>query len=112
MPGQGATLNLPLPPELDDDGFLDALEQALDDVESFDPDLLVVSLGVDTYRLDPIGDFEVTTEGLAEQGRRIGALGRPTVVVQEGGYHVPDLGANVHAFLGGVLAARHTTGLR
>ena len=110
--GAGTTLNLPLPPELDDEGFLDALEQALDTVESFDPDVLVVSLGVDTYRLDPIGDFQVTTEGLAEQGRRIGALGRPTVVVQEGGYHVPDLGANVHAFLGGVLAARHTTGLR
>jgi acetoin utilization deacetylase AcuC-like enzyme len=96
----------------DDEEYLGALGRACDAVVAFGPDLLVVSLGVDTYRLDPIGDFQVTTEGLAEQGRRIGALGRPTVVVQEGGYHVPDLGANVHAFLDGVLAARHTTGLR
>ena len=61
--------------------------------------LLVVSLGVDTYRLDPIGDLQVTTEGYGAQAARIAALGRPTVIVQEGGYHVPDLGANVHAFL-------------
>jgi acetoin utilization deacetylase AcuC-like enzyme len=97
--GTGTTLNLPLPERVDDDGYLKALELAVDAIDGFGPALLVVSLGVDTYRLDPIGDLQVTTEGFGAQAARIAALGRPTVIVQEGGYHVPDLGANVHAFL-------------
>ena len=34
-------------------------------------------------------------------GRRVAGLGRRTVVIQEGGYHVADLGANVVAWLRG-----------
>jgi acetoin utilization deacetylase AcuC-like enzyme len=102
--GLGATLNLPLAEGVDDDAYLDVLDRALATVDGFDPNVLVVSLGVDTYRLDPIADFQITTEGFTAQGRRIGALGRPTVVVQEGGYCVEDLGRNVHAFLDGLRA--------
>jgi acetoin utilization deacetylase AcuC-like enzyme len=71
-----------------------------------------VSLGVDTYRRDPIGDFQVTTEGLHEQGRRVAGLGLPLVIVQEGGYELNDLAANVHAFLSGVVDGGQTTGVR
>jgi acetoin utilization deacetylase AcuC-like enzyme len=110
--GEGTTLNLPLPPDVDDERYLATLDHALMAIDAFEPEVLVVSLGVDTYRLDPICDLQVTTEGFAEQGRRIALLGKPTAVVQEGGYHVPDLGTNVHAFLAGMLSARQTTGLR
>jgi acetoin utilization deacetylase AcuC-like enzyme len=34
-------------------------------------------------------------------GRRVAELGRATVILQEGGYHVGDLGANVVAWLRG-----------
>lgn len=97
--GRATTLNLPLPEQLDDDGFLAELDRAVEAIDRFDPAVLVVSLGVDTYRLDPLGDLQVTTEGFGAQAARIAALRRPTVVVQEGGYHVPDIGTNVHAFL-------------
>ena len=100
--GRGTTLNLPLPAKADDDAFLTALDRALDAVAAFGPDLVIVSLGVDTYELDPIGDLAVTTEGFHEQGRRCASLGRPTVVLQEGGYHLEHLGRNVHAFLTGI----------
>jgi acetoin utilization deacetylase AcuC-like enzyme len=103
--GRGANLNVPLPVGVDDDHYLRELDRVLVAVDAFEPAVLLVSLGVDTYRLDPIADFELTTDGFAEQGRRIGALGRPTLVVQEGGYHVADLGRNVHAFLDGLSAA-------
>jgi acetoin utilization deacetylase AcuC-like enzyme len=65
----------------------------------------VVSLGLDTYALDPIGSFELTATGFAATGRRVAALDRPTVILQEGGYHVDDLGANVVAWLRGFTAA-------
>jgi acetoin utilization deacetylase AcuC-like enzyme len=62
---------------------------------------VVVSLGLDTYRLDPIGSFALTTDVYHEIGRRTAALGRRLVILQEGGYHRPSLGENARAWLRG-----------
>jgi len=99
--GEGATLNLPLPRGTDWSGYGAALTQALDWVESHQPDLLIVSYGADTYERDPISRFELKTSDYAPMARRIAALGLPTVVVMEGGYAVEALGANVAGFLSG-----------
>jgi len=45
---------------------------------------MVVSLGFDTYREDPLGDLALTTDGYLEIGRRVGSLGRRLVVLQAG----------------------------
>ena len=63
--------------------------------------MVVVSLGFDTYGLDPIGDFALTTDVYHEVGRRVAALGRRLVILQEGGYHRPSLGENARAWLRG-----------
>lgn len=103
--GRGTTLNVPLAPRTDDAGFADALERALDAVEAFGPSLVIVSLGVDTYELDPIGDLAVTTEGMRGHGAQVARRGLPLVVLQEGGYHIGHIGRNVHAWLTGAAAA-------
>ena len=41
-----------------------ALDQALDAVDDFDPAVVVVSLGLDTFGGDPICDLALTTDGL------------------------------------------------
>ncbi len=97
--GEGTNRNLPLPRGTDDAEYLRALGSLLALVEAFDPRWVVVSAGFDAYVHDPVSTFAVTTEGFREAGRRIRGLQRPTLVVQEGGYHLPDLGANVLAFL-------------
>ena len=99
--GEGTTLNRPLPPGCDMSRFGAALEEALDAVTEFSPSIVVVSLGLDTYAFDPIADFTLTTKDLAEMGRHVGQLDAPLVVLQEGGYHVADLGTNVVAWLRG-----------
>ena len=43
----------------------------------------------------------LTTEGYHEMGRRVAALGRRTVILQEGGYHLGALGENARAWLRG-----------
>ena len=63
--------------------------------------VVVVSLGFDTYGLDPIGDFALTTDVYHEVGRRVAATGRRLVILQEGGYHRPSLGENARAWLRG-----------
>ena len=100
--GFGTNLNLPLPYKTDDAAYLAVLARAVDAIDRFDPALVIVSLGVDTYEQDPIGDFALTREGFFRAGSAVSAVGRPLVVVQEGGYYVPALGANVRAWLRGV----------
>jgi acetoin utilization deacetylase AcuC-like enzyme len=64
-------------------------------------DALVVSLGVDAAAEDPESPLLVTADGYRSAGQRLGSLGLPTVIVQEGGYHLPSLGGLVAAHLDG-----------
>jgi acetoin utilization deacetylase AcuC-like enzyme len=99
--GTGANLNLPLPAGTDDAAYLAALDRAIDAIGATAGQTVVVSLGFDTYVDDPICDFALTTPVYHEIGRRVAALGRGLVVLQEGGYHVPTLGRNAVAWLRG-----------
>jgi acetoin utilization deacetylase AcuC-like enzyme len=100
--GVGATLNIPLPAGTGDDQYLDALDVALDRVVAFAPSLTIVSLGVDTYVDDPLGDFALTTAGYRAIGALVGRALKRFVVLQEGGYYLPDIGENVYQFLRGL----------
>jgi len=100
-PGRGFNLNLPQPLRADDATYLAALDVALERIAGEPGSIVVVSLGFDTYHLDPIGDLALTTTGYHEMGRRVASLGRRLVILQEGGYHVGDLGANARAWLRG-----------
>lgn len=99
--GHGATFNQPLPAGTGDEAWLAALDRALDWLAGRHDGLVVVSLGIDTYGLDPICDFALTTPAYHEAGRRVAATGARLVVLQEGGYHLPDLGENVRQWLRG-----------
>ncbi|HEX6785615.1 MAG TPA: histone deacetylase family protein, partial [Acidimicrobiales bacterium] len=99
--GAGSTLNLPFPPGTDDASYQAGLARAGEAIDAFGPSTLVVSLGVDTFELDPIADFALTTGGFARAGSMVAELGRPTIVLQEGGYHVPTIGENVRTWLAG-----------
>ena len=97
-----ATATRSVAPGAGDDPWLAALDELLDDVRAFGPDALVVSLGVDAAVDDPESPLQITAAGYGAAGERLGALGLPTVLVQEGGYHLPTLGALVLSVLTGV----------
>lgn len=99
--GAGATLNLPLPRGTGIAPYRAALATALDAIAAFDPGLLVVSFGADTYGGDPISQFAIATEEFATIGADIAARGWPSVIVMEGGYAGEALGRNVARFLSG-----------
>jgi acetoin utilization deacetylase AcuC-like enzyme len=101
--GTGTNWNVPLPSGTGEAAYLSALEGLLERLCAYDPRWLVVSAGFDAYVHDPISTFQLTTAAFYEIGLRIRALKVPTLVVQEGGYHVPDLGQNVVALLQALL---------
>jgi acetoin utilization deacetylase AcuC-like enzyme len=93
--GLGATISVPLAAGTGDSDWLDVLDGVLRAVSSFEADALVVSLGVDAAVDDHNSPLCVTAEGFGAAGRRLGALGLPTVFVQEGGYVLSTLGSLV-----------------
>jgi acetoin utilization deacetylase AcuC-like enzyme len=103
--GLGFNRNYPLPEGLGDPQYLEVLEQALRDVRQFKPTWLVISLGVDIMRGDPTGSFLLTTQGMRRIGQAIGGMGVPTLVVQEGGYSLPNLARGPRAFFLGLSRA-------
>ena len=100
--GKGYNLNLPLPENTDVPTYGKALEHALRRVRSFRPWMLVLCLGLDTAKGDPTGSFTLGSEDFRHNGRAIGALGLPTLVVQEGGYRTRSLGTNARHFFTGL----------
>lgn len=99
--GEGATLNLPLPHGTDFTRWSVAFAVAAAAIARFAPDVLVVSLGVDTYHGDPISQFRLRTADYPVIGGGIAGLGLPTLFVMEGGYAVEAIGENVAGVLAG-----------
>jgi acetoin utilization deacetylase AcuC-like enzyme len=97
--GEGATRNLPLPEGTDDLAWLEGVRILTEYASG--ADALVVSLGVDAAADDPESPLQVTAEGYAAAGRLLGSLGVPSVLVQEGGYHLDTIGGLVAAYLHG-----------
>lgn len=92
--GEGFNLNLPLPWGSSWDRYSEALARAIGRVRDFAPDLVVVSLGLDTYRQDPISHFLLDHDHYLRMGAAIATIGGPTLFVFEGGYAVEALGIN------------------
>jgi acetoin utilization deacetylase AcuC-like enzyme len=99
--GAGASLNVPLEPGSGDDVWLAGIDLLLEATRSHRSEALVVPLGVDAGAGDPNSPLQVTEDGFREAGRRLGALGLPTVFVQEGGYVLETIGPLVRATLEG-----------
>ncbi len=100
-PGEGATRNIPLAEGTADDAWLDGVRDLAEWVVAEGCDALVVSLGVDAAKDDPESPLLVTADGYRSAGSLLGGTGLPSVVVQEGGYHLPTLGDLVAAYLEG-----------
>ncbi|WP_310057561.1 histone deacetylase family protein [Lysobacter niastensis] len=97
--GEGYNHNFPLPRGTDWAGYAAALETALGHVVDYAPQALVVSLGVDIFEGDPISQFRLGAADFTRLGAHIAALELPTVLVQEGGYAVAEIGDNVASVL-------------
>ena len=92
---EASNLNLPLPWGTGFGPWAAALDAAVTAVAAFGADAVVVPLGVDTFRGDPISRFGLDTPDYLAVGAAVARLGRPTLFVLEGGYAVDAIGTNV-----------------
>jgi acetoin utilization deacetylase AcuC-like enzyme len=99
--GEGFNLNYPMPPGTDYRLWSGALDQALKRIVTYGPDALIVSLGVDTYKDDPISFFKLESADFTRYGAAIAKLKLPTLFVMEGGYAIEAIGINTVNVLAG-----------
>ena len=99
----GTMQNYPMPAFTEDDVWREALRAALGKIRDYDPDIVVVSLGVDTFIGDPISNFRLKTDDYSGYGGMIAGLGKPTLFVMEGGYNLEHIGENVANVLEGFM---------
>ena len=100
--GEGFTHNFSMPFGTGFDLWGDSLEAACRLIDGYGPDVVVVSMGLDTFEGDPISKFKLRRDDYPRIGARIARLNRPTLVVQEGGYAVADIGYNAVGVLTGL----------
>ena len=89
--GEGANLNLPLAMYADWHAYTAAMEAAVKRIAAFAPDVLLVSLGLDTFEADPISKFKLAKADYLRLGERIAKLKLPTLFNFEGGYNLDML---------------------
>ena len=95
----GATINIPLPPQTSEEGFLYVLDNLiLPILDEFKPDLVINSAGQDNHYTDPITDMRFTAQGYAMLNERLS----PDIAVLEGGYSIE--GALPYVNVGIILA--------
>ncbi|MCD6430743.1 MAG: histone deacetylase [Deltaproteobacteria bacterium] len=96
---RGRTINIPLPPNTSDEGFLYVIDNLVQPIiDDFKPDLIINSAGQDNHYSDPITNMNFSAQGYARLNEKL----NPDIAVLEGGYSIQ--GALPYVNLGIVLA--------
>ncbi|MGB9499383.1 MAG: histone deacetylase [Dissulfuribacterales bacterium] len=103
--GEGFTVNVPLSAGYGDGEYLEIFEKILKPVAlEFEPELILVSAGIDIYMDDPLGGMSVTPDGFAGLTRSVMDISNECcdgkfVITLEGGYNLQGLSDSVKKIL-------------
>ncbi len=91
-PGEGYTINLPVPPQTGESEWMELFDRVvMPAARAFEPQLLLVSAGFDAHAADPLAECRLRTETFAIMAERLRdftrARGIPLGVMLEGGYN-------------------------
>jgi len=95
-PGEGFTINLPVPAGSEEHVWLSLLEHvALPAAEQFEPQLVLISAGFDAHIADPLAECRLETSSFAQMACQVreaaARWGAPVGAVLEGGYDLAAL---------------------
>jgi acetoin utilization deacetylase AcuC-like enzyme len=101
-PGEGATINLPVPAGSEEGLWLSLLErEVLPAAARFEPELVLISAGFDAHRDDPLAECRLEAASFGRMASLVGEAatgwGAPVGAVLEGGYALEALADSVVA---------------
>jgi acetoin utilization deacetylase AcuC-like enzyme len=98
---EGNCLNFPLSYPTGDSLYMKTLDKALNQVDLGSIEVVGISAGFDAHQGD-LASLGLSVECYREIGRTVGALGKPTFGVLEGGYIGENISRDVHEFIQGL----------
>jgi acetoin utilization deacetylase AcuC-like enzyme len=108
-PGEGYTINRPVPAGSEEGEWLGLLEdEVLPVADRFQPQLVLISAGFDAHREDPLAECRLEAASFARMAAAVRAAadgwGAPVGAVLEGGYALPALADSVVATMSALAA--------
>lgn len=103
--GEGYTVNVPLPPGMEDGDYIFVFKEILLPLsEEFRPEFILVSAGFDAHRDDPLGGMRLTEKGYGKISRILLEIAEkccPSKILfsLEGGYNIKALSESVRVVL-------------
>ncbi len=89
--GRGFCVNLPLPVGTFDQAYLYAFEAvAMPLIRAYNPDVIVLELGVDALSGDPLAHLQLTNNVFVEVINHLLRFNKPILATGGGGYHVEN----------------------
>jgi len=89
--GEGYSVNLPMPPGTYDEAWLAAFDETVMPLlGAYDPDAIVIEIGMDTLRGDPLAHLSLTNNAPAAALAQVRDMGKPILAVGGGGYNVDN----------------------
>jgi len=86
-------LDIALPDNAGDALYLKAVDQVLEAIESFDPDIILYQMGVDALEFDSLGKIKVSYQGLIQRDKKVFQFAKnhriPISLALGGGYSKP-----------------------
>jgi|SRR5271166_998006 len=109
-PGEGYTINLPVPAGSEEELWLSLIEHiVVPAATAFEPDLVLISAGFDAHRRDPLAGCRLESGSFAELARHArdlaAAFDAPLGAVLEGGYEPDALAESVQETLAALSGA-------
>ena len=87
--GKGYSVNLPLCPYTDDEGYLWAFQQVVMPLlAAYQPDYLFTQLGADTHFSDPLAHLRLTVQGYEQVVKLLAGVPAKWVALGGGGYNL------------------------
>jgi acetoin utilization protein AcuC len=107
--GRGFSVNVPLPVGTYDEAYVRVFRDvALPLIGAYNPDVVVLELGMDALAGDPLAHLNLTNNAYAEAVEAVMRFGKPILATGGGGYH-PENTARGWALLWGILTGEDTS---
>ncbi|MHA2171855.1 MAG: histone deacetylase family protein, partial [Candidatus Kariarchaeaceae archaeon] len=98
--GLGYNVNIPISPLATEDEYTVALDIAIDQIAEYNPDVLLVSMGFDSYINDTIAGMRISSDYYTTIGQSLAPFPKIGIIL-EGGYHI-DIGTCFRNLLNGL----------
>ncbi|MDH5401759.1 MAG: histone deacetylase family protein [Candidatus Heimdallarchaeota archaeon] len=91
--GIGFNHNFPVDGAISEESYLQTMDLAIDQINEYSPDIVLLSMGFDTFYKDPVAGMRLKETSYSKIGEKLRDFSKLGIFL-EGGYSIKELGTN------------------